>query len=202
MSKCIKCGNLFINNPPDGEMCHICRIADLEAKLAESEKAYTDLKELEQATKESLYASREYLDELKSEKWALERQLAEKEERIAELEDKDWYEGLIKQLEEANGRLIKQRDDAKLQLAEKEKEVEKLQHCNDRLAQGIYHSYGEHFILKVKQNKISFAVEQLDKVLSSIKATIELAENRHQMKDQVDIIIDNQIKELKEKNDD
>ena len=38
MSKCTKCGNLFINNPLDDEMCHICKIADLEAKLAESEK--------------------------------------------------------------------------------------------------------------------------------------------------------------------
>ena len=38
MSKCIKCGNLFINNPQDDEVCHICKIADLEAKLAEKEE--------------------------------------------------------------------------------------------------------------------------------------------------------------------
>ena len=45
----------------------------------------------------------------------LQSQLAEKETRIAELEDKDWYETTIKQLEKQNGRLIEQ-------LAEKEKE--------------------------------------------------------------------------------
>ena len=72
----------------------IDKIADLETKLAESEKEIEDyqklitdicnkyrvasLKELDemyQATTESLYASREYLEELKSEKWELEEQL-------------------------------------------------------------------------------------------------------------------------------
>lgn len=47
-----------------------------------------------------------------------------------------------------------------------------------------------------EQDKISFCIEQLKKVLPSIKATIELADNRHQMKDQVDIIICNQIEVL------
>ena len=32
--------------------------------------------------------------------------------RISELEDKDWYEGCIKQLEGQNDRLIKERDEA------------------------------------------------------------------------------------------
>lgn len=41
------------------------------------------------------------------------------------------------------------------------------------------------------------AIEELEKVLPSIKATIELAESRYQMKDQVDIIFGNQIKSLK-----
>ena len=53
------------------------KVDDLEAKLAESEK---DL----QATKESLYASREYLEELKSEKWGLEKAL---ELAVKELDD-------------------------------------------------------------------------------------------------------------------
>lgn len=38
------------------------------------------------------------------------KQLKEKSVRISELQDKDWYEGIIKQLEEQNGRLIKERD--------------------------------------------------------------------------------------------
>lgn len=48
----------------------------------------------------------------------LKQQLAEKEKRIAELEDKDWYEATIKQLEEQNGRLIRERDKYELQLKE------------------------------------------------------------------------------------
>ena len=45
------------------------------------------------------------------------RELAKKDEiikhlkqRIKELEDKDWYEDIIKQLEEQNDRLIRERD--------------------------------------------------------------------------------------------
>lgn len=37
-------------------------------------------------------------------------------QRIKELEDKDWYEGTIKQLEEQNDRLIKERDELKSRL--------------------------------------------------------------------------------------
>ena len=51
------------------------------------------------------------------------RELAKKDEiikhlkqRIKELEDKDWYEGTIKQLEEQNDRLIKERDELKSRL--------------------------------------------------------------------------------------
>lgn len=46
MSKCVNCGNLFVNNPPDGEMCHICKIAALEAKFAESEEDVNKLKSI------------------------------------------------------------------------------------------------------------------------------------------------------------
>ena len=83
MRFCAKCyQETFGNTNPFYENDLRNKIAELETKLAESEKAYTDLKELEQATKESLYASREYLDKLKSEKWALEQQLAEKNKQL------------------------------------------------------------------------------------------------------------------------
>lgn len=49
----------------------------------------------------------------------LQRQLAEKDTRITELEDKDWYEACINQLEEQNNRLIDK-------LKEKDKEIERL----------------------------------------------------------------------------
>ena len=82
-------------------------------------------------------------------------------------------------------------------LAESESKAYTLESYNNFL-----NNQCKKLIKENNQDKISLAVEQLKKVLPSIKATIELAENRHQMKDQVDIIIDNQIKELKEKNDD
>lgn len=52
-----------------------------------------------------------------------EHQLAEKDKeikelktRISELEDKDWYEACIKQLEEQNDKLIKERDEIQKEL--------------------------------------------------------------------------------------
>ncbi|MBP3708336.1 MAG: hypothetical protein J6J36_07070 [Clostridia bacterium] len=60
--------------------------------------------------------------------------LNEKDQRIAELEDKDWYEGVISQLEEQNGRLIRQRDMYKLQLEEKWKRKTRRPNINNQLA--------------------------------------------------------------------
>ena len=72
------------------------QIAELEQENENYQKLINDicnkhrvvnLKELDemyQATKESLYASREYLEELKSEKWGLEKAL---ELAVEELED-------------------------------------------------------------------------------------------------------------------
>lgn len=53
----------------------------------------------------------------------LKQQLEEAQTRINELEDKDWFEATIKQLEEQNNRLIQERDNLKQQLAEKDKEL-------------------------------------------------------------------------------
>ena len=93
--------------------------------------------------------------------------------------------------------------DLEAKLAEKDKEIEKLQHYNDRLAQGIYHSYGEHFISKVKQDKISFAVEKLKEVKKLLEKEYryDVEESDFAVVYEVDIdeIIDNQIKLLKEK---
>lgn len=41
---------------------------------------------------------------------ALEKEFTKRSQKLAELEDKDWYEGTIKQLEEQNERLIHERD--------------------------------------------------------------------------------------------
>ena len=104
-----------------------------------------------------------------------------------------------KVLEERN-ELANENFKLKQHFAEKEKEIEKLQHCNDRLAQGIYHSYGEHFISKVKQDKISFALEQLEKIKEWIHEhrVIPFFEERYIIYvKSLNNEIDNQIEELK-----
>ena len=53
----------------------------------------------------------------------LRQQLKQVQTRIKELEDKDWYEACIKQLEEQNDRLIQERDNLKQQLANKMEEL-------------------------------------------------------------------------------
>lgn len=59
------------------------------------------------------------------EKWAnevkeLKQQLEQAQTRISELDDKDWFEATIKQLEEQNDRFIQERDSLKHQLKEKD----------------------------------------------------------------------------------
>lgn len=56
---------------------------------------------------------------------SLNKQLGEKDARIADLEDKDWFEANIKQLEEQNDRLISK-------LEEKDKEIESLTNRTNR----------------------------------------------------------------------
>ena len=105
--------------------------------------------------------------------------LAEKETRIAELEDKDWYEGTIKQLEEQNGRLIEQ-------LAEKDKEVEICQNAIKKLIRNCN--------TVMCKNKIDYAVEKLEKVK-------EFLEPKYFDNDQINYlakIIDQLITEIKE----
>lgn len=126
------------------------KISDLEAKLAESEKKYQELKELDDATTESLYASREYLDRLKSEKWALEKKLAEKDKLI-----NDYADSLEQEVNE-NADLV-------FKLAEKEKENNELHTTINKISRDYSDALINH-----NQNKISFAVEQLEKVKETI----------------------------------
>ena len=120
-----------------------------------------------------------------------------------------FYEPLIKQLEDQNDRLIKERDDAKLKLLDKEKEIEQLKKFDD-LNKTFFDLFRTAFkepnkvddlfntlkTMQEKQNqdKISFCIEQLEKVKRHIiEDTIwELTY------DDVLEIVDNQIKQLKE----
>ena len=94
MSKCIKCGNLFINNPPDDEMCHICKIADLEAKLAEKGKEIAIRNEKLNELKNELHKRNESLqDQLALTEKALElavQQLDDAKDMLRGCGKRDW----------------------------------------------------------------------------------------------------------------
>lgn len=155
----------------------------------------------------------------------LQQQLAEKDTRIAELEDKDWYEACIKQLEEQNNRLIdtlKEKDkeietmkkdsDKNIDylvefasLIENEKDCNRVLKALDRVKSG-----NKYIIDKVNQSKTEFVIQELEKVKDTLKHFCNIHNDEfYGVKSQVKGIeqnvcesIDNQIKELKgEKND-
>lgn len=111
MRKCWYC-NKEIKNENDKEHIGICGECYQEMFELGNNFIIKLIKELTNKNKK--------IDDLKTKKDQqisnIEAKLAEKETRIAELEDKDWYEGTIKQLEEQNERLINK-------LAESEKET-------------------------------------------------------------------------------
>lgn len=212
MSKCIKCGNLFINNPSDDEMCHICKIADLEAKLAESQKpkeirfngfvADCNYDEARKVLQEDILKMQAENKKLKESvelsnyaKVVLENKKLEEDLELSEKCCVE-YEQEITEL--------------KQQLAEKEERVKQL-----KLDLGMFKSVNEFIngygiekarevLLQTEktkiQDKISFAVEKL-------KETKIYVDNQHFMnarykcekKVYADIwnFVDNQIEELK-----
>ena len=157
------------------------RIAHLEAKLAESESKvkvgefWHSAYQGKQLDYDKVYAElRKSYDE--NEK--LKQQLAEKETRIAELEDKDWYEGTIKQLEEQNERLIKQLTEKEKELYYKNCECEKwkadYQNCS-RLEKLLTkeRQYCLDNWRASEQDKISFCSEQVKKVRELYKKHLD-----------------------------
>ena len=146
------------------------KIADLEAKLAESEKkAYS-----------RGHSQRDIANELKLN--ALREDVANKEKRIVELKQQLAEKEKERQLKLAEELLIKQEKEYDEQLEKQSK---------------IHYSH----LKEKKQDKISFAVEQLEKVKGLIaNHTQELwtCEN-----DEIDVVlyeeIDKQINELKGK---
>lgn len=84
----------------------------------------------------------DYVQPLQKQLDQLKQLLKEAQTRISELEDKDWFEATIKQLEEQNDRLIQERDSLKQQLAEKDCRIEELEgqfayecECNRQLVE-------------------------------------------------------------------
>lgn len=144
------------------------KIADLETKLAESEKKL----------KSSWYE----ICPRCGNPYGASQFVRENGEVICSncMKIEDIYEPLINQLEDQNDRLINQRDNAILQLDEKEKEIVELGYCVD-----FYKSYLDSFQEKVADELIKIKYE----VLKEIK----------NMKDKCIFAncIDNQIKQLK-----
>ena len=189
------------------------RISDLEAKLAEKNKTideinkeflsaikdWKQLVEIEKTEKEQLKQQlAEWQDGTIICKWTdaenkikeLEQQLAEKETRIAELEDKDWYEGTIKQLEEQNERLLNK-------LAEKDKKQERTNKVVKQFQQRV------KYFSEQDQDKISFCIEQLEKVKEEVdKRPVSVRNCGYGDFDEIILddvydVIDNQIASLK-----
>lgn len=168
------------------------RIAELENQLKTflEKWEWLDLEDVDN----TLTESEQKIWEIMQKNQDLEKQVAEKETRIAELEDKDWYEGTIKQLEEQNERLIKERDsandqnkrvlekldlivrsnqDLEKQLAEKEKKFQKW-------VNGYFTSPTNQPVLTtsqhISQDKIDFAIEQLEKVKEKLEVLLKNTE--------------------------
>lgn len=87
---------------------------DLEKQLAEKDNEIDNLKELrkfEVEDKKELRENRlQEVIKLEKELEKKDKEIEELKTRISELQDKDWYEACIKQLEEQNDKLIKERD--------------------------------------------------------------------------------------------
>lgn len=118
---------------------------------------------------------------------------AEKDTRIAELEDKDWYEACIKQLEEQNNRLIDT-------LKEKDKEIESLK----RVDNIWFDSYQNELnslrqqLTKLIIEKKQLAIQELEKVKILIQNAINFVRPNFV---EVYDAINKQIKELKGEKD-
>lgn len=99
--------------------------------------------------------------------------LDEKDQRIAELEDKDWYEALIKQLEEQNERLINDKENSKKAIVDLTNTCDKWADDYKKLQERL-ERYKTWYIelaedSKNKYNEMyEFCIEQLNQVEADI----------------------------------
>lgn len=127
----------------------------------------------------------------------LQKELAEKDTRITELEDKDWYEACIKQLEEQNNRLIDT-------LKEKDKEIERLKFFERIYYQNQLQASQEdiqQFQQLANQSAVNInhiAITELEKVKTLIQNAINFEKPNFV---EVYDAINKQIKELKGEKD-
>lgn len=204
MSKktCFWCDNIV---EKDGELCLSCR----ERKIKGDE-------ELEQIDKEynKLFGHLDCKGMIKLYKERsktisdLEAKLAGSEEKIKELEEKIVFEksNAFELGERAIMSTLKENNQLKQQLAEKEKELDLEKFFFDL----VNNPKGQQTIKKINQDKISFCVEQLEKVKTLCKENFDWWKNNgftDTIYDKLDVsnayfhieaIIEEQIKQLRE----
>ena len=173
------------------------KIADLEAKLAESESELEKQKEkydklyacYKKTSSEDLKDKYHLADEIEE----LQQQLAEKDETIENLriDLKDWQD-----LEE---KISTKYDKVVEKLAEKQKELEEVKKSRTYIM-NFGDKVKEVQVVDNNQDKISFAVEQLEncrlnliKLLNKKRVYLDSSTT-----DEMDDLFDNQIKQLKE----
>lgn len=166
------------------------KIAHLEAKLAESEKKFVVANNLRKNSDEVLL-------NYKTEKYGLDKTIQELRKMKLNLPEKEWYykgfENCERQMSSHIADLTLEVKELKQQLAEKEKEIISFE-C---VISAIRNSLKEVRIFKVGENqdKISFAIEQLEKVKEHNNNLVCDDEDYYNY---ITAFIDNQIKQLKE----
>ena len=196
-------------------ICTDCfnKISDLEAKLAESEKNVEFYKERYSEATTSAYGAdlmaKDYQWHLEKEIQELKQQLAESKEEIKVIDEDRQFKAemwtrfadkckeLEKQLAEKekelndwkDGTIICKWTDAENKVKELEQQLaekEELIMFSDRTVKGL--------VLAKEIDKISFAVEQLEKVKEYFNGMFSISVQQEMFDD----YIDNQIKQLKE----
>ena len=170
------------------------KIADLEAKLAEYEKF---MKDNEWGSVEEM---QETLNRCEKKYFDIQKQLAESENQCRECKH------LNKKIElNIKNKLMAENCELQKQLAEKEKEIESYKHFKITIGTMENNQVDISSTTYTDQDKISFAVEQLEKIINLFepyeneeKDTILCANNGTSFLE----YIDNQINELKGKVED
>ena len=177
------------------------KIADLETKLAECEKKFIVANNLRKNADEVLL-------NYKTEKYGLDKTIQELRKMKLSLPEKEWYykgfENCERQMSSHIADLTLEVKELKQQLAEKEEEYQYFKKIADENV-----NYLKNRILEetrnYNQDKISFALEQLEKVKEEMdlrpRGVSKGWKNKEYdtlVEEDVYEVIDNQIKQLKE----
>lgn len=165
----------------EGQFAYECecnkQLVELQKQLAEKDK---EIKSLIVDYEKRISQEQELMSNM-------EHQLAEKQKTIDEI----------------NKAFVQAVHDWKTLCAEKDEEIERLSHYNNKLAQGIYWGNGEQFVdvvKKLKQNQTQLAIQELEKVKELVKDKSAWQSPFGLLKIQesdVEQIIDQQINDLR-----